>query len=91
MKNLKIEKIIVKYINQEANSNELTILESWLKEDTNKKTFNDFVQVEYLTSINMKQYDLEKAKHIIKNKSKVKKNSEHKQKYIFKREFQRMG
>jgi transmembrane sensor len=73
MKNLKIEKIIVKYINQEANSNELTILESWLKEDTNKKIFNDFVQVEYLTSINMKQYDLEKAKHIIKNKSKVKK------------------
>ncbi len=73
MKNLEIENIIVKFINQEANNSELKKLESWLENDENKNVFNNFIKVEYLTSVNFANYNVEKAKQSIKNKKQLKK------------------
>ena len=68
MKSLEIEKIIVKYIHQEANYSELKKLDLWLKDDANSADFNHFVETEYLVAINLGDYNLQKAKRIIRKK-----------------------
>tara|TARA_R110001592_G_scaffold353395_1_gene652184 strand:+ start:1028 stop:2191 length:1164 start_codon:yes stop_codon:yes gene_type:complete len=68
MKHLEIEKIIIKYIHQEANYSELKKLDLWLKDDANSAIFNRFVKTEYLVSINLGDYNLQKAKKAIKKK-----------------------
>ena len=73
MKKEKIDKIIVKFINQVANHSELEELDFWLRNDKNQIIFNQYVKVEYLTAINMSNYNVEKAKAVIKAKQKMKK------------------
>jgi transmembrane sensor len=68
MKSLEIEKIIVKYIHQEANYSELKKLDLWLKDDANSAIFDHFVETEYLVAINLGDYNLQKAKRIIRKK-----------------------
>jgi transmembrane sensor len=68
MKHLEIEKIIIKYIDQEANYSELKKLDLWLKDDANSVIFNRFVKTEYLVAINLGDYNLQKAKKTIKKK-----------------------
>jgi transmembrane sensor len=68
MKSLEIEKIIVKYIHQEANYSELKKLDLWLKDDANIADFNHFVETEYLAAINLGDYNLQKAKRIVRKK-----------------------
>jgi transmembrane sensor len=68
MKHLEIEKIIIKYIHQEANYSELKKLDLWLKDDANSADFNHFVETEYLVAINLGDYNLQKAKRIIRKK-----------------------
>jgi hypothetical protein len=68
MKHQEIEKIIVKYIHQEANYSELKKLNLWLEDDANSSIFNDFVKTEYLVAINLGDYNLQKAKRSIKKK-----------------------
>ena len=50
MKDKEIKKIIVKYINQEANVHELKTLDIWLKNKANKSLFDQYVKIEYLTA-----------------------------------------
>lgn len=66
MKESKIQKIIVKFINKEANIEELEKLESWLKNHENTPLFDRFVEVELLTAICMGDYNLKKAKEKVK-------------------------
>jgi transmembrane sensor len=68
MKHLEIEKIIIKYIDQEANYSELKKLDLWLKDDANSVIFNRFVKTKYLVAINLGDYNLQKAKKTIKKK-----------------------
>lgn len=70
MKNIEIEKIIVKYINKEANQTELKKLDKWLKDEQNIALFNKYVKIEYLTTINLSNYNLKNAKIAINTKNK---------------------
>ena len=79
LKNLKIEKIIIKFLNREADMYELEKLETWLKNENNLSIFNTFVRTEYLTNISMPKYDVDKAKEAIKHKLKI---SERKRKVV---------
>lgn len=79
----KIHNILIKFINNEANITELEILESWLANPNNVAIFNHFVEIEYLTTFNMKQYNIDKAKLEISNK--IKENKRHKKILAFKR------
>jgi len=72
MKDKEIKKIIVKYINQEANVHELKTLDIWLKNKDNKSLFDQYVKIEYLTANYLGNYDVDKAKAAIRAKYKVK-------------------
>ncbi len=65
MKESEIQKIIVKFLNKEANVIELEKLELWLKNHEMSPLFNRFVEIEFLTAICMGQYDVKKAKELI--------------------------
>lgn len=74
MKISEIHKIIAKFLNKEASSQELEILNIWLKNKKNIAVFNRFVKVEYLTKACMNNYDLQEArKNIDKKLKEVKK------------------
>jgi hypothetical protein len=68
MKDLEIEKIIIKYIQQEANYSELKKLDLWLRDKANNELFNHFVKTEYLIAINLGDYNLQKGKKAIRKK-----------------------
>lgn len=70
MLNSTFHKIIVKFLNKEANPSELEKLDDGLKKENNISVFNSFVRIEYLTSIYMSNYDLKKAKQSIDKKVK---------------------
>ncbi len=76
MKKSETQKIIVKFINQEASHSELEELYVWLNKDKNRSTFNDFVRVEYLTVLNMGDYNVSKAKKAINAKLKMSKRKQ---------------
>ena len=61
----KIQNIIVKYFNNEANFDELESLESWLKDKSNVPLFNTYAKTDYVTNLIMSEYDLENAKNEI--------------------------
>lgn len=64
----KIELIIVKYLNKEANVEELRILELWLNNEENVTLFNRYIKTEYLVSANMESFDINKAKNTIRER-----------------------
>jgi transmembrane sensor len=71
----KIDKLIVKLFENSLTADESTLLEEWLKEDSNKIYFNELVEINYL--INSKsQFDyktsLEKFQVITKNNQSIK-------------------
>jgi ferric-dicitrate binding protein FerR (iron transport regulator) len=70
MKPVKIKKIIVKFLNQEASLTELDILENWLKDYKNQQVFDHYVKVEFLTVFTMNGYNVDKAKKEIHQKIK---------------------
>lgn len=70
MKLSKNLKIIIKFLNKEANHNELEKLDVWLRDPDNVKIFNQYVKIQYLTTICMAKYDLYKAKESINQKVK---------------------
>lgn len=67
---MEIEKIIVKFINREADIHELEKLDIWLRTERNLSIFNRFVRTDYLTTMGMSEYDLDKAKEAIKHRLK---------------------
>ncbi|HEX9827439.1 MAG TPA: FecR domain-containing protein [Flavobacteriaceae bacterium] len=68
MKTSGIQSIIIKFFNNEANIDELEQLEKWLQHKENETMFNHFVEVELLTAVSMGNYNVEKAKQLIKAK-----------------------
>ena len=53
----KIEKILTKYLNNQASISELEELEKWLEDDANEKHFIEYVKVNYLIDINLKKFN----------------------------------
>ena len=65
-----IEKIIVKFLSQEANHSDLEELEDLLNNDEDISVFNSFVKTQYLSTLSMTEYDVDKAKEFIKSRLK---------------------
>jgi transmembrane sensor len=61
-----IEKIIIKFLNQEANHSELEKLEDLLKNEEGIQVFNSYVKTQYISTLSMTEYDVNKAKESIK-------------------------
>ncbi|MCK0146479.1 DUF4974 domain-containing protein [Arenibacter sp. F26102] len=61
-----IDKLIVKFLNKEANLSELEKLEELLKNDQGIHVFNSFVKTQYLSTLSMTEFDIKKAKESIK-------------------------
>ena len=78
-----IEKIIVKFLNKEANHSELEKLEELLQNDEGMHVFNSFVKTQYLSTLSMTEYDLNNAKESIK--SRLRKSERAKKINIYKR------
>jgi hypothetical protein len=53
----KIEKILTKYLNNQASISELEELEKWLEDDANEKHFIEYVKVNYLIDLNLKKFN----------------------------------
>lgn len=80
---LKIRKLIVKFLNREADYQELEKLDAWLKKDRNISIFNHFVRTDYLTTVGMAEFDVDKAKENIQRR--LKKNERKKRFRAYKR------
>ena len=78
-----IEKIVVKFLNQEANHSELEKLEDLLKNEEGIQVLNSFVKTQYLSTLSMTEYDLNNAKESIK--SRLRKSERAKKINIYKR------
>src|SRR5690554_2149315 len=81
MNRSEIEKIIVKFLDKEANIQELDVLDTWLRNDGNLETFNHFAKIEYITLVGMTEYDIDRAKEAIKQKLKDKERKRKSKKY----------
>lgn len=57
-----IQHIIVKYLNQEASSEDLDALNDWLKTDTHKNMFRSYVRTHYAIDHGFKDFDTEREK-----------------------------
>lgn len=53
----KIENIIIKYINRSATLNDFKILNQWIKKESNKQYFKDYVQTHYAINFNLIKLD----------------------------------
>ncbi|MCX7547201.1 FecR family protein [Xanthomarina sp. F1114] len=53
----KTEKLIVKYLTNQATALELDQLEEWLKDPNNKQLFSTYVKLNYAVDYNTKQFD----------------------------------
>ena len=65
-----MERIIVKFLGREANIQELDDLDVWLRKAENRATFDHFVKTEYITTLGMAEYNVDKAKEAIKQRLK---------------------
>lgn len=81
MKKSKVQKIIVKFLNKEASHDELETLDVWMKNTKNISIFNQFVKTEYLTSLYMVQYDLDKGKESISQKVRIEERKQRRKTY----------
>ena len=78
-----IEKIVVKFLNQEANHSELEKLEDLLKNEEGIQVFNSYVKTQYISTLSMTEYDVNKAKETIKTR--LKKGKRTRRVYLYKK------
>ena len=78
-----LEKLIVKFLNKEANLSELEKLEDLLKNDECGQVFNSFVKTQYISTLSMTEYDVNKAKESIRHR--LKKDKRIAKIYLYKR------
>ncbi|MCX7550058.1 FecR family protein [Xanthomarina sp. F2636L] len=56
------EKLIIKFLTNQATALELDCLEKWLEDSNNKELFKTFVKINYAVEYNVRQYDSNKVK-----------------------------
>ncbi|WP_346880933.1 FecR family protein [uncultured Algibacter sp.] len=71
MNDKKIISTIAKYLNNEANYDDLTKLNFWLHKIENQNLFKSFVKTEYLINLSMSEFDFNKITNQIKEKKKI--------------------
>ncbi len=71
MSDKKIISTIAKYLNNEANYDDLTKLNFWLHKIENQNLFKSFVKTEYLINLSMSEFDFNKITNQIKEKKKI--------------------
>ncbi len=62
MESNKIEKIIVKYLNNQATFDELEELDNWIKNPENDKLFQYYIRTNYAIDYNLKKFNATKIK-----------------------------
>lgn len=67
MESNKIEKIIVKYLSNQATFSELDELDNWIKNPENEKLFQSFIRTNYAIDYNMKNFNSDKIKLMLAN------------------------
>jgi len=58
----KKEKLIVKFLTNQASADELDELENWILDSNNEEIFNTYVKTNYLIEYNLKKFDANKVK-----------------------------
>ena len=62
MESNKIEKIIVKYLSNQATFAELDALDNWIKNPENEKLFQSYIRTNYAIDYNLKKFNAAKIK-----------------------------
>lgn len=62
MESNKIEKIIVKYLSNQATFSELDELDNWIKNPENEKLFQSYIRTNYAIDYNLKKFNSDKIK-----------------------------
>lgn len=60
--NKKIEKILIKYLTNAANIDELDALTNWLKKENHHQIFKSYIKTNYAMDVNTSQFNTDKAK-----------------------------
>ena len=71
MTDKKLISTITKYLNNEANHDDLTKLDFWLRNEENLGTFKNFIKTEYLINLSMGEFDFDEITEQIKQKKKT--------------------
>ncbi|UNY98774.1 DUF4974 domain-containing protein [Zhouia spongiae] len=74
----KIEKILVKYLMNAADIDDLEILSNWLKKEENKQIFKNHVKINYVMDSNFNEFDVVSAKEEYLQKIRLKKRRDRK-------------
>ena len=80
MANQKIENLIIKYVTNEANSDDLDVLSKWILIDDNEKFFETYIRIHFKVTSAMSKPDLESLKDNFIKKIKKDKNPYYKYK-----------
>ncbi|MCK0131560.1 DUF4974 domain-containing protein [Flavobacteriaceae bacterium F08102] len=75
--NEKIENILVKYLMNAADIEELEVLTNWLKKEKNAQVFKNYIRINYAMDINTNEFDTKKAKKAYLDKIKQDKKRVH--------------
>ncbi|MBO0323636.1 DUF4974 domain-containing protein [Muricauda sp. CAU 1633] len=78
---MEIERIIIKFLNNEADIDELDQLDIWLRDENNLPSFKKLVRTEYLIILGMSEYDVNKAKKAIQERLRISKRKRKAQMY----------
>ena len=62
MTSKRIQEILVKYITNQANTNDLEALEQWIGNFDDQKEFNEIIKTNYLIDYILKKFDKTKVK-----------------------------
>jgi ferric-dicitrate binding protein FerR (iron transport regulator) len=68
MESNKIEKIIVKYLSNQATFAELDALDNWIKNPENEKLFQSYIRTNYAIDYNLKKFNSDKIKLMLSEK-----------------------
>lgn len=87
MKGTKQEKLIVKFLCNQASVMELDELEKWIQEPKNEEFFNTYVKINYAATYTMKNFDKDKIKNnlfkVIKSEQKSKNQKQSRQFFYY--------
>lgn len=76
-----LEKLIAKYLDNQASLNEIDELTEWIEQDENEQIFKQYSEINYAVEYNMKQFDLDKAKEKLFRKIRRDKNIFYRKKF----------
>ena len=61
----KMENLIVKFLNQSSNSEDLDVLNGWIEDEENQLIFKDFIKTHFAITLAMNDSDIDKIKEVL--------------------------